>query len=90
MSQYKFLVASAVGATAYSVARRPKNGLGVLLVAGAAGAATDLVYGWNFACQNQVQAWRQYQTAQDEEEQRKLRGEVSSSLSSSSSAKEGS
>lgn len=57
-SQYAATFAAVSGATAYAVVRRPPNGVPVMLVAGAAGSLVDMIYAWNFACLDQVQAFR--------------------------------
>jgi hypothetical protein len=61
VSQYAFFVAGVAGGTAYSVYRKPKNGLGIMMVTGAAGGLVDLAFGWNKACQPQVEAWKRHQ-----------------------------
>jgi hypothetical protein len=61
VSQYIFFVAGVSSGTAYSVYRKPKNGLGIMMVTGAAGGLVDLAFGWNKACRPQVEAWQRYQ-----------------------------
>lgn len=56
-SQYGFTFASVSGATGYSLYKKHPQGIALMLVAGAAGSMADLVYGWNFPCQSQVQDW---------------------------------
>jgi hypothetical protein len=57
----------------YSATRRPhnyataaaipnkRNGIGVMLVAGAGGSLLDLAIGWNVSCTSEVEDWRRYQ-----------------------------
>jgi hypothetical protein len=73
VSQYAFFVAGVAGGTAYSVYRKPKNGLGIMMVTGAAGGLVDLAFGWNKACQPQVEAWKrlQQQSELDKEAERR-------------------
>jgi hypothetical protein len=59
-SQYAMTFASVSSATAYSLYKRPKNGIGIMLVAGASGTFADLIYGWNVSCTEQVAASYQY------------------------------
>mmetsp|Transcript_14020 Transcript_14020/g.18274 ORF Transcript_14020/g.18274 Transcript_14020/m.18274 type:complete len:95 (+) Transcript_14020:137-421(+) len=53
-SQYMMTVTAVAGTTGYSLYRKPKNGLGMLVVAGAAGTTADLIYGWTVACKPEV------------------------------------
>ena len=65
LSQYVGFTAGVVGATGYSVLRKPPNGIGIMLVSAAAGSMADILYAWNIGCQSEVKAWMQ---KQDEEE----------------------
>lgn len=44
-----------------------------MLVAGAAGALADLAFGWNKACQPQVEAWKRCQNELEAEKEAKRR-----------------
>jgi hypothetical protein len=73
VSQYAFFVAGVAGGTAYSVYRKPKNGLGIMMVTGAAGGLVDLAFGWNKACRPQVEAWQRHQQQYEIEKEAKKR-----------------
>lgn len=60
-SQYSLTVAGVMGATGYSLYRRPKNGIGVMLVAGGVGTMADLAYGWSTKCRPYVLEWQKHQ-----------------------------
>jgi len=70
-SQYQLTVTGVAAGTGYALYKKlPSNtGIGTMLVAGAAGTLADLVYGWNKACQPQVEEWlhRQQQMAEPEQ-----------------------
>lgn len=72
-SQYSLTAASVVGATAYAVHRRPKNGIALMLVAGGAGTLADLAYGWTTKCAPYVAAYQQYQHIQQREKEGRRR-----------------
>ena len=73
-----FTIGSVAGTTAYTVLQRPKNGLGLSFVMGAAGTMCDLAYGWTVACQSHVQK-------QKEERDRKFNNKFLQQTESSSS-----
>jgi hypothetical protein len=56
-SQYALTAAGITSGTGYALYKKPKNGIGVMVVAGAAGTMGDFLYGWLHACKPQVQAW---------------------------------
>lgn len=60
-SQYTWTVVGVGGGTGYALWRRPKNGLGLMLVAGAAGTMADFAYGWKVACRDAVRRWQESQ-----------------------------
>jgi len=64
-------VAGVASGTSYALYKKPKSGLGVMLVAGAAGTMADVAYGWTTACRPQVQAWQQAQLLQQQQEESK-------------------
>jgi hypothetical protein len=66
-SQYGLTTAGVLGGTGYSLYKRPKNGIGVMLVAGGAGTVADLIYGWNVACRTYVEAWKKHEMTEREE-----------------------
>jgi hypothetical protein len=45
-------------ATAYSVVRKPANGVGIMLVSASAGTLADWTYGWNVGCRHEVLIWQ--------------------------------
>jgi len=51
------MATAVAGSTGYALYRKPRNGIGIMLVAGGAGMIGDFVYGWFHACQPQVKAW---------------------------------
>lgn len=57
-SQYAFTVAGVAGGTGYAIYRKPPNGLGLMLVAGAAGTMADFAYSWTIGCRSHVDAWQ--------------------------------
>eukprot|EP00977_Amphora_coffeiformis_P025405 scaffold19632_cov133-Amphora_coffeaeformis.AAC.2 len=57
LSEYALTTTTVVGATGYALYRKPRNGIGIMLVAGGAGMMGDFAYGWIHACQPQVKAW---------------------------------
>lgn len=57
-SQYKLTATGVVSGTGYALYKKPRNGIGIMLVAGAAGSLGDLMYGWVYACKPQVKEWR--------------------------------
>jgi hypothetical protein len=59
-SQYGFTFASVSVATAYSIYRRPKNGMSIMLMSGAAGTMVDFLYGCMVACSNEVRNSQEY------------------------------
>jgi len=61
--QYAGTVMAVSGATGYALYRRHPNGLGLMLVAGAAGTLVDLAYGWNVSCHSQVTNWQRHREA---------------------------
>ena len=65
-SQYTLTATGVASGTAYALVRKPRNGIGIMIVAGAAGTMGDLLYGWMKACRPQVEAWRQAERAKDE------------------------
>lgn len=77
-SQYALTVAGVTGGTGYALYKRPKNGVGIMVVSGVAGSLADLAYGWNVACSKYVDAWRQHELElqrQKEEELKQKRSE---------------
>lgn len=56
-SQYALTATGVAAGTGYALVKKPRNGIGIMLVAGAAGTMGDLLYGWLRACKPQVQAW---------------------------------
>mmetsp|Transcript_13729 Transcript_13729/g.28355 ORF Transcript_13729/g.28355 Transcript_13729/m.28355 type:complete len:99 (+) Transcript_13729:99-395(+) len=70
-SQYMATLAGIAGSTGYSLYRKPKNGLALLAIAGAAGSIADLAYGWNVACQPEVERFLAYRESTVEERRRK-------------------
>lgn len=72
-AQYQLTVSGVAAGTGYALYKKlPSNtGIGTMLVAGAAGTLADLAYGWNKACQPQVQAWRRLQQQMAEQEQKR-------------------
>jgi hypothetical protein len=59
-SQYKGFLAGVITATAYSVVRKPPNGVGIMLIAAAAGTLADWSYGWQIGCRSEVLEWQKY------------------------------
>jgi hypothetical protein len=57
-SQYAMTLTGISMGTGYALYRKPKNGLGIMIVAGAAGTIVDLAYGLTVACRPQLQARR--------------------------------
>jgi hypothetical protein len=53
-------------ATAYAVYKRPKNGMQIMVVAGATGTLADFIYGWTVACTEQVVKSREFNERQHE------------------------
>ena len=68
-SQYGFTFASVSLATAYSIYRRPKNGMSIMLMTGAAGTIMDFLYGSLVACSNEVAQSQEYYIHQKQVEQ---------------------
>ena len=74
--QYAFAVAGVGGGTGYAIYRKgPKNGLAIMVLAGAAGTLADFGYGWTTACRPQVRAWydqkqRLLQAAEEEKDRK--------------------
>ena len=62
-AQYAATFAGVSCGTAYAVVKKPKNGMAIMLVAGAGGSILDLAYGWNVTCSQEVQKW--YQADED-------------------------
>lgn len=62
-SQHLLSLTGIAAGTGYALYKKlPSNtGIGIMVVAGTAGTLVDLVYGWNKACQPQVQEWRRLQ-----------------------------
>lgn len=60
-SQYAFTVAGVTSGTGYALYKKPKNGVGAMVVAGVAGSLADLAYGWTIACRPYVEAWQQHE-----------------------------
>lgn len=60
-------------ATAYSIYRRPKNGMSIMLMTGAAGTVVDYLYGYMVTCSNEAARSQEYyiQQKQQEKEQTK-------------------
>ena len=56
-SQYALTATGVAAGTGYALVKKPRNGIGIMIVAGAAGTMADLMYGWMHACQPQVKAW---------------------------------
>jgi hypothetical protein len=56
-SQYAFTVAGVVGGSGYAIHRKPPNGLGLMLVAGAAGTMADFGYAWFVSCRTHKETW---------------------------------
>jgi hypothetical protein len=54
--------------TAYSLYRKPPNGIAIMIGAGVAGTIADLGYGWTTACQSQVQQWTDLRKRQQEQD----------------------
>jgi hypothetical protein len=66
-SQYGFTFASISLATAYSLYKRPKNGMSIMLMTGGTGTIVDFFYGYFVNCSKEVQASQQYYYQQQEE-----------------------
>ncbi|GAX17511.1 hypothetical protein FisN_18Lh152 [Fistulifera solaris] len=67
-SQYSWTVAGVMSATGYSLYKRPKNGIAVMLVAGGVGTMADLAYGWSTKCRPYVLEWQKHQQAMQRNE----------------------
>jgi hypothetical protein len=63
-SQYAFTVAAVVGGSGYAIYRKPPNGLGLMLVAGAAGTMADFGYAWLISCHDLKDSWLEARKAQ--------------------------
>lgn len=72
-SQYALTVLGVTSGTGYALYKRPKgtSGLGIMLVAGAAGSLGDLLYGYTYACQPEVKAWQTWQPQPPKQENNK-------------------
>ena len=72
-SQYALTAAGVGGGTGYALYKRPKNGIALMIFAGAAGSLADLAYGWTTACRPQVEAWQEQQQQLRKESLRRSR-----------------
>lgn len=66
LSQYGITFAAISTSTAYAVYKRPKNGMQIMIVAGATGTLADFLYGWTMACTEQVTKSREYNERKQE------------------------
>jgi hypothetical protein len=74
-SQYAFTVAGVVGGSGYAIYRKPPNGLGLMLVAGAAGTMVDFGYAWLVSCHDLTDSWLEARKAQSIQTATKERGQ---------------
>lgn len=59
-SQYALTFTTVSLATAYSVHQRPKNGLAIMLMAGATATVVDYLYAYTVTCSDQVRKSNEY------------------------------
>ena len=55
-------------ATAYTIARRPKNGMSIMLMTGATGTIADFLYGYMVTCSNEVMKSQEYYVQQKQKQ----------------------
>jgi hypothetical protein len=91
-SQYGFTFASVSLATAYSIYRRPKNGMSIMLMTGATGTIVDYLYAYMVTCSNEVTKSHEYYVQQklllqqqQEQQQQQQRNELPPSVNDSNS-----
>jgi hypothetical protein len=65
-------------ATAYSIYRRPKNGMSIMLMTGAVGTTVDLLYGYMVTCSNEAARSQEYYLQQKQLEQQQKNAKLPS------------
>lgn len=58
-SQYAATFAGVSGGTAYSLYKKPKNGIGIMVLAGTLGSLLDVGVGYMVTCRPQVDVYQQ-------------------------------
>lgn len=72
LQQYYFVFTAVSVTTLYALMKKPSNGMGLMLVAGAGGSITDFANGWYNNCAPQVAAWKHYEHKLEQGEMRKI------------------